>query len=578
MLLLGFQAIAPCRSQAGARSAIIGQVRIDPFTRHAVLSPPSLWCLPVKPFALSAIAMNKKKPLAIPPRPPRASTPTTEAAPSATAQRQRPQSLTPPDPRQPLVALSLLAVLGTVFIIGLTPQSKSRSALLLPTARPTAARRLNGFSPAWQPLTLPRPHLSPQLLAVPSPPAQYSPPAIPPEQSQVLYRLAQLQAQSFIASPAMTTVATAAIPLALRDALALALADSPTAQATDLNYLLQRAASPPTRALNIESASLAAALADWQAAQKLPPHEREPAIARLQPPPKVWQQMLARRARASERADRAIAAYHRLLLAQAGLQASQRSLADAERLLARQQSLVAAGRQTRATLQLHQQNVANAERRLLATQSLLEGEQLQLLADLDIDARINIRFIASENLVQAIATAAATQLDPAALWQLAQQQHPDYLAAQLTGAVASLKPLEPVVVPTTVAMDDVSGDLPRDRPELVIPTLSQQQLQQTHQELYRAIHDALLTVRRQAAQLEQFQQALQTAATELAAQETAQAAGNSRGDEIQAQRQLALQRQAVVQAQIAYLDAIAALDRAAGLTLYRWEQLGDRPR
>ncbi len=290
----------------------------------------------------------------------------------------------------------------------------------------------------------------------------------------------------------------------------------------------------------------------------------------------------------------AIANYRQLLQAQEEVKARQRSLANAERNLARQQALVKAGRQARYTLLGLQQDVTNAERLLLAARNQVETARLELLARLSIEADLNL--VASEDVTQATAVPVADELDFETLWPLAQEQRPDYRERQLAVQIASLNrraavnqrqwrldlgtdyrqtPANFTTAGAQLQLSRNLGDRRRDDEELQRQQAAVQQaqnnLRQARNELRVEVSAAIRDVQLQFAQIELAQQALAAAEANLAAQEAFQASGRGNTTNLQqAQQQVFAQRQVVIRAQIDYLNALAELDRAVGSTPIRW--------
>jgi len=492
----------------------------------------------------------------------------------------------------PLLPLSLAALVGTLAIASFAARSNARLAPFVQPAQSVAGGLLSRRAPA----AIPSQPAARGLNSAAARPAQAerSPaplhrswkeavlgrsvlagilPAVPPEQSRVLWRLAQLQAQTMaqVPLPAATSAPTPALSLTLRDAIALALAE-PTVKAAYLNQLSQQGV-PSRQPWNLSARALLL-----------------PAV----PAPELFAASIAsqhqdweHRAELNQAIALTIVRYHRLLHAQAVVQACQQSLAEAQRLLARQQALVAAGRQAPTALPPLQQTVTRSARRLQAAREALASEQWQLLAALDLGEDVSL--VASESIAPAIAVPVAAYLDPAALWELAQQQHPAYRRAQFIlqsaephqqvaavksdGTVpADLRPAS--LQPTAIATDD---DIPH--PAAIVPpgraanavARARQQFLQTRRELQAAVSTATQSVQTHFAGLEQAQQSLAAAEAQFAAQERLQAAGQSRVSSLQAaQERLDTERQAAIAAQIAYLNALAELDRALGIAALRW--------
>lgn len=487
----------------------------------------------------------------------------------------------------PLLPLSLAALVGTLAIASFAARSNARLAPLAQQAQSAVEVLLSRRSPVTRPSSLPASVRSNPLLARPSraepspnrsaPPRSPSilpglSPAVPPEQSRVLQRLASLQALAAArSSPPTAAIAPGprpALALTLRDAIALTLAE-PAVKAAYLQQLAQQSAPPRQPWPLSESATLLPSSWSLEQLAAIPPNQ-----------PSDWE----RRAELNQAIALAIDRYRRLLQAQAAVQARQQSLAEAQRLLARQQALVAAGREAPTALLPLQQTAARSDRLLQAAREALASEQWQLLAELELGEDVSL--VASEAIAQAIAVPVAARLDPVALGELAQQQHPAYRRdllnlqiAEQHQQTATVKqntaafPLpRPAIAPpgrTAIATDDLPD--PGASRAAIAVARARQQLQQTRRELQAAVSAATQSVQTHFTRLEQAQQALAVAEAQFAAQESWQAAGRSSVRSLQAaQENLASQRQAAIAAQIAYLNALAELDRAVGLLPLRW--------
>ncbi len=453
---------------------------------------------------------------------------------------------TNPQPRS-LLAFGLVAALGTLALASrAAPPSPSRDPL--GPAGPTHAAPFLWRSRFLVPATsLPLPIIPTPSTPHPiTPTTPVGPAAVSPAQSQVLQRLAALQAQALLhhaaAHPAPASgpppsaapaPATLLLPLTRRDVVALAALASPAAK---LAYLEGH-------------------LSDLEPFRPLSP---EPVPSLLQDFEAQYQQWTARAA-LSDRLTTATQHYLRLLQTQAQAQARQQSLAEAQRILARQQVLVATGRHDPATLPLLEEAMTRAELLQQAAGNLVASEAQQLLVFLELGTLLpGAQILANEDLAPAIARPVAPQLDFEALWSLAEQYHPDYRRQLLLQARN--------LAPRSGLLPLASDDRPNHDPQAPLRS-----------PLQMAIHTAIQAAQARAAQLTPAHQALQAAEAHLRTSEQAQAVGRGNARELyQAQQQLADQRQAAIQAQVAYLEALTNLDQAVGATLIRWGLLAQQ--
>ncbi len=286
----------------------------------------------------------------------------------------------------------------------------------------------------------------------------------------------------------------------------------------------------------------------------------------------------------------AILAYRNLLQAQERLKIERLSLNSAQEILEINQALIEAGRLAPVDIVQSQTAVANRQVSLVAAENNLEATRLALIQIIDITQDINI--VPAE-----IPKATPTPLDLNKLQQLAFDNQPDYLQAQLNLKRAKLDLLQAennrrwdlslninygnVGDNTTDARAGLNftrtfGDLTleqrfqRSRVNLL---QTENTLEDRRQSLEIQVTDRIRDVNLSLRQVQLAQQARELSERQLEIEREKQRLGRGSGvfEIVSLQNSLVEARNAELNATIEYLNALTLLDQTVGTTLDTWQ-------
>ena len=286
----------------------------------------------------------------------------------------------------------------------------------------------------------------------------------------------------------------------------------------------------------------------------------------------------------------ALVAYRELLRAQRQLEIEERSLELAQENLEITRVLIEAGEIAPVDIIQSETAVANQQVSLLTAQNNLEARRLELLDILDIENNRNI--VSAE-----IPTAQSVALNLNTLKQLAFENRPDYLQAQLTREVTQLALLQAednkgwdlnLITTLNDVGNDFSdlraglnlrrefGDLTREQ-QFQRARVNRLQAENTFENLTDSLEiqvtDRIRNVNLLFSQVERAQQARALSERQLEIEREKQRLG--RGDGIfqfvRLQEDLVAARTAELNATIDYLTALTQLDQTLGTTLDTWQ-------
>ncbi len=285
-----------------------------------------------------------------------------------------------------------------------------------------------------------------------------------------------------------------------------------------------------------------------------------------------------------------IYAYRNLLQAQERVKIEQRSLELAQQILEVNRALIEAGRLAPVDIVQSETAVANRQVSLLDARNNLEATKLTLLDILDLDQNIDIE--SGETL-----TAQPITFDSNNLRQLAFENRPDYLSAQLNQKTAQLALLLAedeqswdlnLITSFNNTLDSTSdlraglvlsrefGDLTQEQ-RVVRSQINLLQSQNTLQDLNDSIKiqvtDGIRDVNLRYSQVELARKATVLSEQQLDIEREKQRLGRGGGifEVVRLQNELADARNAELNATIAYLNALTKLDQTLGITLDTWQ-------
>lgn len=291
----------------------------------------------------------------------------------------------------------------------------------------------------------------------------------------------------------------------------------------------------------------------------------------------------------------AIFAYRNLLQAQEQLKIEQQSLELAQQILEVNRALIEAGRVAPVDIVQSQTAVANRQVSLLTAQNNLEATKLALIDLLDIEQNINI--VAAETPI-----AKPTPLDSNKLRQLAFNNRPDYLRAQLNQKTSQLLLLLAeddkrwdlnLITSLNNTLNSTSdvraglvlsrefGDLTKQQ-RFVRSQVNLLQAENTLNDLNDSIQiqvtDRIRDVNLRFSQVERARQATELSERQLNIEREKQRLGRGAGifEIVRLQNDLVSARNAELEATIEYLNALTRLDQTLGTTLDTWQVMLDR--
>jgi outer membrane protein TolC len=273
----------------------------------------------------------------------------------------------------------------------------------------------------------------------------------------------------------------------------------------------------------------------------------------------------------------------------------QQSLELAQQILEVNRALIDAGRLAPVDIVQSETAVANRQVSLLDARNNLEATKLTLLDLLDLDQNIDIE--SGETL-----TAQPITLDSNNLRQLAFENRPDYLSAQLNQKTAQLALLLAeddnrwdlnLITSFNNTLDSSSdlraglvlsrefGDLTQEQ-RFVRSRINLLQAQNTLQDLNDSIKiqvtDGIRDVNLRYSQVELARKATVLSEQQLDIEREKQRLGRGGGifELVRLQNELADARNAELNATIAYLNALTKLDQTLGTTLDTWQVTVER--
>ncbi|HEY9709074.1 MAG TPA: TolC family protein [Oculatellaceae cyanobacterium] len=291
----------------------------------------------------------------------------------------------------------------------------------------------------------------------------------------------------------------------------------------------------------------------------------------------------------------AIFAYRNLLQAQEQLKIEQQSLELAQQILEVNRALIEAGRVAPVDIVQSQTAVANRQVSLLTAQNNLEATKLALIDLLDIEQTINI--VAAETPI-----AKPTPLDSNKLRQLAFNNRPDYLRAQLNQKTSQLLLLLAeddkrwdlnLITSLNNTLNSTSdvraglvlsrefGDLTKQQ-RFVRSQVNLLQAENTLNDLNDSIQiqvtDRVRDVNLRFSQVERARQATVLSERQLNIEREKQRLGRGAGifEIVRLQNDLVSARNAELEATMEYLNALTRLDQTLGTTLDTWQVTLDR--
>jgi len=285
-----------------------------------------------------------------------------------------------------------------------------------------------------------------------------------------------------------------------------------------------------------------------------------------------------------------ILSYRNLLQAQEQLKIERLSLDSAQQILEINRVLIEAGRLAPVEIVQSETAVANRQVSLVAAENNLESTRLALIQILDIDRDTNI-------MPAEIPKASPTPLDSNKLRQLALENRPDYLQAQLNLKRAKLDLLQAennrrwdlgfnvsygnagdntADVRAGLNLTNTVGDLTkkqrfeRSRVNLLQTETSLEDLRES---LEIQVIDTLRDVNLSLRQVQLAQQARELSERQLEIGREQQRLGRGSGvfEIVSLQDSLVEARNAELNATIEYLNALTTLDRTVGTTLDTWQ-------
>ncbi len=292
----------------------------------------------------------------------------------------------------------------------------------------------------------------------------------------------------------------------------------------------------------------------------------------------------------------AILAYRRLLQAQERLIIEQNSLEIAQQQVENTQVLIDAGRQARVDIVPVQTRVANQEISVLNAENNLQQQRLALLEILDIDQDINIVAVEEVTSIESLS------LDFETVQQLALENRPDYLKAQLDLERSNFelqiaenerrwnvdfntnlrRDLAPDIIDDrtevragielrkTLGDRNIERDFQRSRVNVL---QAENNLDEEFQQISLEVQNRIRDVNDNFRQVELAQRATQLAEEQFRNEEEKirLGAGNtSIVDLVQFQERLGQARNNELNARIDYLNSITELNQAVGTTLETW--------
>ncbi|MFE1747365.1 TolC family protein [Coleofasciculus sp. H7-2] len=285
----------------------------------------------------------------------------------------------------------------------------------------------------------------------------------------------------------------------------------------------------------------------------------------------------------------AILAYRNLLRAQERLKIEQISLKSARQILEFNQVLIEAGRIAPVEIVQNQTDVANREVSLLEAQNNLESVKLALLDILDIEQTLNIEPV--EKIVLQ-----SKSLDLNNLKQVASQNRPDYLQAQLSFEKTKFERLiagnnrrwnldldaaygnsldDTTQLTAGLILSRTFGDLTveRDYQRSQVNFLqAENTLENLRQSIDIQVTDRVRNVNSSLRQVQLAQQARQLAERKLQIEQEKLRLGRSQIFQVVSfQNDLVEARNRELDATIEYLNALTNLDQSVGTTLETWQ-------
>ncbi len=287
----------------------------------------------------------------------------------------------------------------------------------------------------------------------------------------------------------------------------------------------------------------------------------------------------------------AIIAYRNLLRAQERVKIEQLSLKSAQELLEINQALIEAGRLAPVDIIQSQTAIANRQVSLVAAQNNLESTKLALIQILDIDQNTNI-------LAAEVPKASPVTLDANKLRQLAFENQPEYLQAQLNLGKAKLDLLQAennrrwdlgLNVSYDNTGDSATGDVragltfsktlgdltpeQRFQRSRVNQLQAENNLKDQHESLEIQVTDRIRDANLSFSQVQLARQARESSERQLEIEREKQRLGRGSGvfEIVSLENSLVEARNAELNATIEYLNALTNLDKTVGTTLNTWQ-------
>ena len=290
-----------------------------------------------------------------------------------------------------------------------------------------------------------------------------------------------------------------------------------------------------------------------------------------------------------------IIAYRNLLRAQERVKIEQLSLKSAQELLEINRALIEAGRLAPVDIIQSQTAIANRQVSLVAAQNNLESTKLALLQILNIDQNTNI-------LAAEVPKASPVTLDANKLRQLAFENQPEYLQAQLNLGKAKLDLLQAknnrrLDLGLNVSYDNTGDNATPDvragltfgktfgdlTPEQMFQRSRVNQLQAENnlkdrrESLEIQVTDKTRDVNLSFKQVQLARLARESSERQLEIEREKQRLGRGSGvfEIVSLENSLVEARNAELNATIEYLNALTNLDRTVGTTLDTWQVIID---
>jgi outer membrane protein TolC len=287
----------------------------------------------------------------------------------------------------------------------------------------------------------------------------------------------------------------------------------------------------------------------------------------------------------------AIIAYRNLLRAQERVKIEQLSLKSAQELLEINRALIEAGRLAPVDIIQSQTAIANRQVSLVAAQNNLESTKLALLQILDIDQNTNI-------LAAEVPKASPVTLDANKLRQLAFENQPEYLQAQLNLGKAKLDLLQAennrrwdlgLNVSYDNTGDNATGDVragltfsktlgdltpeQRFQRSRVNQLQAENNLKDQRESLEIQVTDRIRDANLSFSQVQLARQARESSERQLEIEREKQRLGRGSGvfEIVSLENSLVEARNAELNATIEYLNALTNLDKTVGTTLDTWQ-------